>query len=782
MQSNKKLIVKRIVIWLSIIITAVIVFAGILVLSVYIGVFGKLPTAEEIVSIDQDNASLVYSADGTLMGKYYLINRQTISNELISPHVRQALIATEDNRFFEHHGLDLTSLGRVILKSVLLGNTSQGGGSTISQQLAKNLYGRKSYGVFSLPVNKIREIFIASRLENVYTKEDILTLYLNTVAFGEEVYGIEAAARRYFNKPSADLDIPESATLVGMLAANTAYNPRLYPERSETRRNLVLSRMVVQGFITEEEAAKFKEQPIRLEYNLMDMSRGIAPYFRAYIRKQVSRILQDKFGDAYNPETDGLHIYTSLDIRIQSLAEQAVAKHMKKLQAEFDDHWKLKEPWYKYPEVYTNKLKKTGAYKLLESEGKNREEIIKYLEIPHTMQILTPDGEKVVEMSVADSLKHYMRMLNTGFLAVNPKTGAILAWVGGINHKYLPYDHVLAERQVGSVFKPLVYTAALNNGMQPCRMFANEKHVYEDYDDWSPANSEGVYEGWYSMKGGLKNSVNTVTAEIIMETGPAAVIELARELNIDTRIPEVPSIALGTAEISLYEMVEAYTAFANNGFAVSSFGILRIEDSNGKVLYERGSPQYGSVAFPEDVAARINEMLQGVVNEGTGRTLRSIYSVTCDIAGKTGTTQNNADGWFIGYTPDFVAGVWVGAGLPVIHFRTIALGSGAHQALPVIGLVVNKMENNTSLANEYLTRFPKLSDTLLSEMDCPDFTLEKPDKSFFDAVRDIFKKDDAVAKTDKRKAKKAQKRSVEKKEKEGFFKRVGKLFKRKKKK
>ena len=782
MKSNRRPVRKRIIVWLTITITSFIAFTGVLILSIYLGVFGELPTAEDIVAIDQDNASLVYAADGTLMGKYYLINRQTIDNELISPYVRQALIATEDNRFFEHNGLDLISLGRVIIKSVLLGNTSQGGGSTISQQLVKNLFGRKNYRVFSLPVNKIKEIFIASRLEDVYSKEEILTLYLNTVAFGEEVYGIEAAAWRYFNKPSAKLDVPESATLVGMLAANTAYNPRLYPERSTTRRNLVLSRMVVQGFITEDEATNFKEQPIQLDYNLMDINRGIAPYFRIYIRRQVNKILKRKYGDDYNPETDGLKIYTSLDIRIQSFAEQAVAKHMKKLQAEFDRHWKTKEPWYQYPEVYASMLQKTDAYKRLKAEGKSKAEINKELEISHTMQILTPDGEKVVEKSVADSLKHYLRMLNTGFLAIDPKTGAILAWVGGINHKYFPYNHVLAERQVGSTFKPFVYTAALNNGMLPCRMIANEQRVYEDYNDWSPANSEGEYEGWYSMKGGLKNSVNTITAEIMMETGPSNVIALARKLNIDTHIPEVPSIALGTAEISLFEMVEAYTAFANNGYSVNSFGILRIEDSNGDVLYEQGSPQFGSVAFTEDVAAQINDMLRGVVNEGTGRTLRSIYGVHSDIAGKTGTTQNNADGWFIGYTPDFVVGVWVGAELPVIHFRTIALGSGAHMALPIFGMVVNKMENDRILANEFLSPFLMLTDTLLAAMDCPDFTLENPDKNFFDIVRDIFDKDDstAIAKKEQRKAKRERKESVKKKEKEGFFKRIGKLFKKKK--
>jgi penicillin-binding protein 1A len=619
-------------------------------------------------------------------------------------------------------------------------------------------------------------------LEDVYSKDEILTLYLNTVAFGEDVYGIEAAAWRYFNKPSAKLNVPESATLVGMLAANTYYNPRLYPERSLERRNLVLSRMVVQGFITELDAESYKVQPIQLDYNLMDVNRGIAPYFRAYIRKQIGRILKEKYGDTYNPETDGLKIYTSLNIKIQALAEHAVAQHMQKLQAEFDNHWKIKDPWYQYPEVYQNKLQKTKAYKQLQAEGKSKSEIEALLQLPHAMEILTAKGEQVVEMSTADSVKHYLRMLNTGFLAMDPKTGAILAWVGGINHQYLPYDHVLAERQVGSTFKPFVYTAALNNGMQPCQMYANELKVYEDYDNWSPSNAEGEYIGWYSMKGGLINSVNTITAEIMMETGPSNVVELARELNIDTHIPEVPSIALGSAEISLFEMVEAYTAFANNGFTANSFGILRIEDSEGTVLYEQSSKQYGKTAFNEEVAVQITNMLQGVVNNGTGRSLRSIYGVHSAIAGKTGTTQNNADGWFIGYTPNFVAGVWVGAELPVIHFRTITLGSGAHQALPIFGLIVSKMEQDQVMADQYLSPFPLLPDSLLMAMDCPEFTLEKPDKNFFDRFKDIFDTDEekSLAKKEKKAERKQRNQSVKKEEKEGFFKRVGKFFKKKK--
>jgi penicillin-binding protein 1A len=459
--------------------SAGVILAGLLVLAVYMGAFGKLPDHDEIKSIKQSNASLVFASDGTLMGKYYVVNRQSITNKSISPFVRQALIATEDNRFFEHHGIDMISLGRVLFKSILSGDANQGGGSTISQQLAKNLFSRKDYGVLSLPVNKIKEMFIASRLEDVYDKEEILTLYLNTVSFGENVYGIEAAAWRFFNKASADLTISESATLIGMLAANTLYNPRVNPDKAIERRNTVFSRMHTQGFITKEQLEELNEEPIKLDYKLRSVNRGIAPYFREYIRLQADNILNG----SHDLEREGLRIYTTINTTIQSYAEQAVALHMKKLQTEFDQHWKGREPWGKHPKTFEQALKQTDAYQRLQARGMNYDEIIKALSIPHKRNILTVRGEKVMEISTIDSLKHYMRLLNTGFLALDAKTGGIIAWVGGTNHQYLPYDHVLSRRQAGSTFKPFVYAAALQDGMLPCRFISNEQRVYEAYNN-----------------------------------------------------------------------------------------------------------------------------------------------------------------------------------------------------------------------------------------------------------------------------------------------------------
>jgi len=590
-----------------------VILSSLLILAIYLGLFGRLPNQEEIRSIRQSNASLVYASDGSLMGKYYRVNRQSIDNESMSIHVRHALIATEDNRFFEHHGVDLISLGRVFTKSFLMGNLDQGGGSTISQQLAKNLYKRKDYGILSILINKIREMFIASELEKTFSKEDILTLYLNTVSFGENVYGIEAAAWRFFGKPSSDLNISESATLIGMLAANTLYNPRLYPENALKRRNIVFDRMHTQGFISEEEAGKLKQKPIILNYRLMDINNGIAPYFRNFVRIRADRIL----GDDYDLESDGLRIFTTINPDLQSYAEEAIEKHMKKLQDEFGLHWKGREPWESNPAFFEEKLKQTEPYHKLQASGLAHSEILEALSVKHKRNIFTHNGEEVLEISTIDSLKHYMSLLNTGFLAMDAVSGAVLAWVGGTNFQYLPYDHVTSKRQAGSTFKPFVYATAIEQGMEPCQIFLNEKRVYDEFDGWSPGNSNGNYEGFYSMKGGLINSVNTITASIMAETGPGSVIELAHDMGVRSELPEFASIALGTADVSLLEMVSAYTGFANNGIPHNPSFISRIEDSDGKVIYRAEIEVEQQAAFSQETAVIMNIMLQAVVDSGT---------------------------------------------------------------------------------------------------------------------------------------------------------------------
>ncbi len=738
---NKKNTVKnkkkytRLVLWSLKGIGGLLSVIFIFLLFVYLGVFGRLPSFDELKKIDNDVASEVYTEDGVLMGKYYHQNRMSIDNKVISKHAVNALVATEDKRFFTHKGFDIISLGRVVFRTILLRDKAQGGGSTISQQLAKNLFPRKKYGPLSMVVNKSREIFIASRLEKVYTKEQILNLYLNTVPFGEDVYGIEAASMRFFSKHSSQLKPNEAAVLIGMLAANTAYNPRINPDRSKTRRNIVLARMEEFGFLSAKELQQYTSSDLDIHYHKIDHNTGIAPYFREIVRKEVEEILEDKYGDYYDIYRDGLKIYTTIDPTLQKYADEAVQKHMASLQNEFKYHWLNKDPWKNHPAVFNNALHSSRRYKVLKAQGKTDDEIMVEMKRLTRMNVFAYPDEKEVNLSPVDSIKHYLKILNTGFMVMNPKNGKVLAWVGGVNHKYFQYDHVTARRQVGSTFKPIVYAAALMDGMSPCDYISNERRVYEDYQDWSPANADGDHTGYYSLKGGLTNSVNTITAEIMIETGVDKVMSLAENMGVKSKLPAVPSISLGTGTISLEEMLTVYSCFANKGVKKEPYGIVRIEDSMGKVLYQREADEDEERVLDEKTAGLMNYMLQGVIKNGTGRGLRSTYRLTSDIAGKTGTTQDNADGWFIGFTPELLAGAWVGAESPVVHFRTTALGQGAHMALPIYGLFMQKVERDPKYRKYTRTNFPALNSDMRAMVDCADFSITDPDRSFFDLFR-----------------------------------------------
>ncbi len=407
-----------------------IAFLAVFLSLVYIGLFGRIPAEEELAKIRNFDASEVYSADGKMIGKYYIENRRNIENNNISEHVINALVATEDSRFFEHKGLDYISMGRVLVHSVLMGDKAQGGGSTISQQLAKNLYPRRDYKFLSLPVNKAREMFTAARLEGIYTKSEILNLYLNTVPFGENIYGIEVAANRFFNKSSSQLKPHEAATIIGMLAANTLYNPRLHPNRSVERRNTVLNRMVTQGFLTEKQGEKYRELPLELNYRVLDKNNGPAPYFMEVVRRSAEKTLEELYGDSINLYRDGLRIYTTLNAQLQEFANDAVYNHMVRLQNDFDTHWKNRKPWEGHPEIFVSALKNSSRYQALKKKGKSETEIMEVMETPVSTVILE-DGEEIkIEMSPADSVAWAISQLHAGFLAVNPSDGAILAWVG----------------------------------------------------------------------------------------------------------------------------------------------------------------------------------------------------------------------------------------------------------------------------------------------------------------------------------------------------------------
>ncbi len=713
-------------------------------LFVYLGLFGALPSEKELSKIQNHSASEVYSIDEQLMGRYYVEHRLTIDNDDISPYVKEALVATEDSRFFEHNGLDFISLGRVVVRSIIFGDRAQGGGSTISQQLAKNLYPRMHLGFLTLPVGKTKEIFTAARLEKIYSKEDILTLYLNTVPFGEDIYGIEVASQRFFGKKSRQLNPAESATLVGMLAANTAYNPRLNPERSLQRRNIVLKRMQEHGALTENEYLKWSQSKIELNYRRIDHNTGVAPYFREKIRIQVQEILEDKYGDEYDIYSDGLKIYTTIDARLQEYAEQAVDQQMARLQEEFNRHWKGQSAWANHPQVYTNALRQSRRYQKMKDAGHTDEEIFKSMEKKVPMTIFTHAGEKKVQMSPVDSVKHYLMLLNTGFVAMNPRNGHVLTWVGGIDHKTFQYDHVTSRRPVGSTFKPIVYAAALQDGISPCEFISNEQVVYEDYDNWAPQNSNGKHEGYYSVKGGLAYSVNTVSAKLITQIGVNDVVDLAEDMGIEEDIPNYPSIALGTAELSLLDMVSAYTTFPNYGRPVKPVMLLRIEDRDGEVLYENEGNVPQDEVYDDDVAYYIVEMMRGVIDRGTGSSLRNVFHLKSDLAGKTGTTQDNSDGWFIGYTPNIVAGAWVGNDQPTIRFRSTALGSGGHMALPIFARFMQRLEKDRSRYQYHKGSFYVVPGRLQRQLMCEDYSEDDPDKGFFDSLFDSFDKPDSL--------------------------------------
>ena len=755
----------------------VILAVGVLFSSVYIGLWGKLPDYYTLKNIKNANASEIYSEDGMVLGRVYAENRTNVSFKDISPNVINSLIATEDVRFYEHQGVDQRSLLRVLVKSLIMGDRSSGGGSTLSQQLAKNLYPRKRFGPFSMPVNKMREAITASRLEKIYSKKEILQLYLNTVSFGESIFGIESASRQFFNKPASQLKTHECAVLIGMLKAPTYYNPRLHPERSKQRRNVVLSQMAKYDFISNSKADQLKKLPLALQYNKQTTHKGLAPYLREKIRIEANKILKDypkEDGSLYDVYRDGLKLRTTLDSKMQLYAEQAVREHMSSLQSLFVKHWGNSKPWNDNASIIDDAKKKSNRYKQLKKKGKSEKEINKIFNQKVEMKIFTWQGEKQVKMSPLDSIKHYVQLLNTGFLALEPQSGKIKAWVGGIDFTHFKYDHVRAKRQVGSVFKPVVYAAALEEGVSPFTYFPNERKVYEEYDDWSPRNADNMYEGSYSMEGALAESVNTVAVDVLLQTGIRDAIVLAEEMGVDSNLPKVPSLALGTANISLYEMMQVYATLANRGVYVEPYYLARIEDNKGNLIVdltkEREEKRY--VLSPQN-ADIINHMLQAVVDEGTAKSLRTVYGLHGDFAGKTGTTNSHADGWYIGYNSKLVAGAWVGADDMRVHFRTLTLGQGASMALPIYGKFVLKLSRNRNLATYANSSIAQPNSEIVAQLNIPHYL--EPDTNFFEQIFGV--KSSKEERLMKRKAR----REKRKKEKKSIYQRIKNIFKSDKK-
>ncbi|WP_321281384.1 transglycosylase domain-containing protein [Marinifilum fragile] len=758
-------------------IACAIVGLGLLFSSVYLGLWGKLPDYYTLRNIKNADASEIYSEDGAILGRVYAENRTNVSFKDISPNVINSLIATEDARFYEHQGVDQRSMLRVLVKSLIMGDRSSGGGSTLSQQLAKNLYNRKHYGALTMPVNKIREAITASRLEKIYSKKEILQLYLNTVSFGENVFGIESASRQFFSKPASALKTHECAVLIGMLKAPTYYNPRLHPERSKQRRNVVLNQMAKYEYISESQAKQLKALPLELKYNNQASKNGLAPYLREKIRIEANKILADypkEDGSYYDIYRDGLKITTTLDSKLQTYAEQSVSEHLKQLQNLFYKHWGSSKPWDNKKDILTDAKHRSDRYKELKKSGKSEQEINKIFNEKVDMKIFTWSGEKNVSMSPNDSIKHYVQLLNTGFLAMEPHSGKIKAWVGGIDFNHFKYDHVTAKRQVGSVFKPVVFSAALEEGISPFEYFPNERKVYEEYDNWSPRNADNKYEGSYSMEGALAESVNTIAVDVLLQTGIRDAIVLAEEMGVDSNLPKVPSLALGTANISLFEMIQVYATLANRGVHVEPYYLVKIEDKNGNLIAdlskERGENRF--VLSPQN-ADIINHMLQAVVNNGTGKSLRNVFKLEGDLAGKTGTTNSHADGWYIGYNSNLVAGAWVGADDMRVHFRSLTLGQGASMALPIYGKFMSKMSSNRNFSNYSYASIRKPENDILAQLNIPHYMPK--DSGFFKNIFGVKAKDrDKLMERKQRKEKRKENRK-------SIYQRIKNIFKKKNK-
>ncbi|MEP6646507.1 MAG: transglycosylase domain-containing protein [Saprospiraceae bacterium] len=678
-----------------------------LFLLTWAGLFGSIPNKKTLLAIRQPEASKIYSADGRLMGKYYTKNRNTLQFDQIPPEFMSSLIAVEDSRFWSHHGIDFRSWMRVLVKRLILGQESAGGGSTLSQQLAKNLFPRKDYWLGSMLINKFREFIIAYRLENAYTKEQILTFYVNTVPFGENIYGLDAAADRYFSKTADTLSIEESALLVGLLKATSYFNPRNFPERAIQRRNVVLHQMVVNGSIDSLTYDSLSRIPLKLSYQRNTDSEGIALYFRNQIRNVMlewCRTHNKPDGEPYNLFVDGLKVYTTIDYGMQQYAEAAVKAHLAKMQVEFDRQFK---DYKEYATPLKDLMERSPRYENMVNAGFSEKDIKDSFDLRRPMKWWTWNGMRDTIGSPMDSLKHYLKMLQGSLVAIDPKTGGIMAWVGGNDAQQFNIDYVITPRHPGSSFKPILYATALEQGIAPCSYYPNELHTYVvKNENWTPGNSDEQYGGYYSLNAALAKSINTIAVELIYETGIDNVIQKARRMGMKGDLPKVPSLALGTAEVTLLELVSAYSTFLTKGYHRPYSMITRIEDVDGNVLEEYKTQPSTSV-FSEETVGMIDQMLANVIDNGNAGSLRWAYGIKGAVAGKTGTTQFQSDGLFVGMTPKFIAGAWVGCFDRRVSFHSLRDGQGSKTALPIWGEFVKRLQDDPDYKTYFNSYWPE---------------------------------------------------------------------------
>ncbi len=698
----------------------------------FLNLFGELPNLRTLENPKSELASELYSADGKLLGKYFRENRSPVDYEDLPDNLINALLATEDIRFEDHSGIDAEASARVVF-SVLTGQ-SKGGGSTLTQQVAKNLFNTRGEELnggllndvpgLRMLILKTKEWIMAIKLERNYTKKEIMTMYLNTVDFGSNAFGIKVAAKTFFNKKPQDLELQESAVLVGLLKAPTYYSPKFNPENSKRRRNVVLSQMVKYDFLSEEEFNSLKEKDIKLDYNVENQNIGMAPYFRTEAAKFLLKWARENGYDLY---ADGLKIYTTIDSRMQQYAEQAVEAHMRDRQKVFFEHWKGRNPWIdrNYKEIKNfpeQAIKRTSRYqKLYERFDGDEDSINYYLNKKIPMTVFGWDGEKQVTMSPMDSLKYYKHFLQAGFMAMEPQTGHIKAWVGGINYKHFKYDHVKqGARQPGSTFKPFLYTAAIENGYYPCYEVVDTRHCVPlpDGTMWCPNNADNKYSGTkYTLRKALAESVNSISAFLVNKLGAETLVQTAKRMGITTQLDPTPSLALGTSDVTLYDMVGAYGTFVNGGTWIEPTYITRIEDKHGNVLKDFAPTT--KEALSAETAYMMVHMLKAAAEPGGTAYygLRFRNGLKNEIGAKTGTTQNYSDAWFMGITPDLVCGTWVGGEDRSIHFRSIALGQGNKLAMPIYGSFMQKVYADKTLERSK-DPFPKPSTPLSVELDC----------------------------------------------------------------
>jgi len=711
-----------------------------------IGVFGDLPTFDQLENPKNSLATEIISEDGVLLGTYFKENRSNAKYKEFPENLIRAFISTEDIRFREHSGIDGRALLRAIV-GVIMGNSSSGGASTITQQLAKMLFTQQPSSGMVRVMQKLKEWIIAAQLEKRYTKDEILTMYLNRFDWVNNAVGIKSASRVYFNKEPIDLNVEESAMLVGMLKNPSLYNPIRRKELTESRRNIVLYQMNKYEFIPDSLYDTLKKQAIILDFKKASHNEGLAPYFREYLRGELKKWCASHLkpdGSPYSLYTDGLRIYTTINSRLQQFAEEGMKTHISSLQKDFYKHWKgyTKAPypddfeWEQINEIIDQGMRRSERHRKLKKAGKPDEEIKRIFKKKVPMTLFSWDGEIDTVLSPRDSIWYNKYFLHSGMMSMDPKTGHVKAYVGGINHKYFKYDHVkIGKRQVGSTFKPFVYALAIQEGYSPCYEVSNVPIVFDKKKwglkkDWVPKNSGDEYDEMsLTLKFGLANSINTVTAYIMKQFGPYAVVDLAKKIGIQSKLLAVPSLCLGTFDLSVYEMVGAYSTFVNKGVWTEPIFVTRIEDKNGVIL-EEFIPRTQE-AMSKETADLMVRMLQGVIDGvyspaakksmGTGVRLRSRYGFKNEMGGKTGTTQNQSDGYFMGITPDLVTGVWTGCEDRAAHFRSIYYGQGANMALPVFAEYMQRVYADTLETGIYTIDFD-ISKSADLKLDCGEET------------------------------------------------------------